>query len=66
MKLPKWVQAIKAVRSKETKVRVRQLASEIGVSKSTASYILFRIRKAGTEESELLNQLYKVIDELDH
>lgn len=65
VELPKWFQALRIFRSRKGRVSVRQLANEIGVNKNTASYILFRIRKADTEESVFLIQLYKVIDEPD-
>jgi len=43
-------------------VSVRQLAQEVGVSKNTASYMIARIRKAVEEESELLQELVRLLD----
>jgi transposase-like protein len=55
--LEKWFLAIHLVLNSSETISVRQLAKEVGVNKNTANYIIARIRKAITEEPELLDQL---------
>ncbi|MFN6516322.1 MAG: transposase [Nostoc sp. CreGUA01] len=57
VELHKWFLAIHLVLSSSGGVSVRQLAKEIGVNKNTACYMIERIRKAMTEELELLQRL---------
>ncbi|MBH8552687.1 transposase [Nostocaceae cyanobacterium CENA357] len=63
VEMPKWFRVIQLFISQPNRFSVRQLASEICVNKNTASYMLSRLRKAVDEEPELLEQLYKAIDE---
>lgn len=57
--LHKWFVAIRLVLHSPGGVSVRQLAREIGVNKNTACYMLERIKKAMTEEAQLLQMLLK-------
>lgn len=50
--LQKWFFAIS-----NTNLSIRKLAAEISVTKDTASFILFRIRNAIKENSELIQKL---------
>ena len=61
IELPQWFQAITVVENSEGKVSVRQLATEIGVNKNTASYMLLRIRKASDEQLDLLNRIVRIV-----
>ncbi|MBD2169429.1 transposase [Calothrix membranacea FACHB-236] len=61
--MSKWFRAIQLFISQPNEFSVRQLASEIGVNKNTAAYMLSRLRKALDEEPDLLEQLYRVINE---
>jgi len=60
VEIPKWVRAINLVMTSTQNISVRQLAKEIEVNKNTASSMLARIRKAMTEEQELLSALIEV------
>lgn len=55
--LHKWFLAIYIVLSSAGGISVRQLAKEIQVNKNTAAYMIARIRKAMTEEQELLQKI---------
>lgn len=61
IELSQWFQAIIVVENSEGKVSVRQLATEIGVNKNTASYMLLRIRKASDEQLDLLNRIVRIV-----
>lgn len=63
VELPKWFRAIGLVMNHSKELSIRQLATEIGVNKNTASYMLVRIRKAALKEPELLNRLWRAIEE---
>lgn len=58
--LEKWFLAIHLVLNSAKGMSVRQLAKEIGVNKNTASYIIARIRKAMTQEMELLQKILEI------
>jgi transposase-like protein len=53
----KWIQAINLVMNSPNSISVRQLAKEIEVNKNTAFYMLERIRKAMTDDPDLLHSL---------
>ncbi|MBD1836912.1 IS1 family transposase [Coleofasciculus sp. FACHB-64] len=55
--LDKWILAIPLVLKSPAGISGRQLAKEIGVNKNTACYMIERIRRAITEEPELLQKL---------
>lgn len=57
VELQTWFLAIRLVMNSSGGISVRQLAKEIGVQKNTAAYIIERIRKAMTQESELLRRI---------
>lgn len=59
VELQKWFVAIHLVLDSPEGISVRQLATEIGVNKNTASYMIERIHQAMTEEQELLKKLVK-------
>lgn len=50
--LQKWFFAMN-----QSNASVRQLANEIGVTKDTASFMIYRIKKAYRENPELINKL---------
>jgi transposase-like protein len=55
--LSKWFKAIQLVLKSQTNITVLKLAIEIGVNKNTASTMITRIRKAVSEEPELLRKI---------
>lgn len=55
--LPKWFLAIYLVLNSQESISSRKLAQKIGVNKNTACYMSARIRKAMTEDRELLEKL---------
>jgi transposase-like protein len=55
--LSKWFKAIHLVLKSRKNITVLELAAEIGVNKNTASSMISRIRKAMSEESELLQKI---------
>lgn len=57
--LSKWFKAIELIMDQSRKVSIRQLATEISVSKNTASYMISRIRNAACEEPDFLLQILK-------
>ena len=63
VELPKWFRAIHLIMNHSKEMSIRQLATEIGVNKNTASYMLVRIHRAALKEPELLNQLYRTIEQ---
>lgn len=58
--LEKWFLAISLVLNSSKVISVRQLAKEIKVQKNTAAFMIFRIRKAMTQELELLQKIVDV------
>lgn len=58
--LQKWFQAIRLILTASSHISVRKLSKEIGVSKNTASYMIFRIRRAMTEELDLLHKIAEI------
>lgn len=58
--LEKWFLAIYLVLNSPKGISVRQLANEIQVQKNTAASMIYRIRKAMAEESELLHKIVDV------
>jgi transposase-like protein len=62
--LPKWFLAISLVFNSRDNLSARQLAKKIGVNKNTAYSMIARIRKAMTEEPELLKKIAQP-EELD-
>ncbi|HBL13743.1 MAG TPA: transposase [Cyanobacteria bacterium UBA11162] len=61
--LEKWFLAIHLVLNSLGGISVRQLAQKIGVNKNTASYMIARIRKAMTQDRELLQQIVEIDSE---
>jgi transposase-like protein len=57
LELSKWFAAIALVLKSSKSITVLQLAAEINVNKNTASYMIVRIRRAMSEEAELLHKL---------
>lgn len=57
--LSKWFLAIELVVNSSTTITVRKLASQVGVNKNTACYLIARIRTAMTEEQELIKNIMK-------
>jgi|SRR5919202_4433270 transposase-like protein len=55
--LQKWFLAIQIVLNSSGDISGRQLAKEIGVNRNTAVYMIKRIRKAMTDEIELVQRL---------
>lgn len=58
--LQKWFLAIPLVLNSQEAISARKLAKKIGVNKNTACYMIARIRKAMTEELELLQKVVEV------
>lgn len=54
--LQKWFLAIQIVLNSSGDISGRQLAKEIDVNRNTAVYMIKRIRKAMTDEIELINR----------
>lgn len=63
--LPKWFKAIPLVLTSPKGISVRKLAKKIGVGKNTAAYMIVRIRKARTEEKQLLEAILTLFDQSD-
>ncbi|HBL13532.1 MAG TPA: hypothetical protein DD379_19475 [Cyanobacteria bacterium UBA11162] len=62
--LSKWFLAISLIFNSQDSLSARQLAKKIGVNKNTAYSMIARIRKAMTEEPELLKKIAQP-EELD-
>ncbi len=61
--LQKWFQAIELVITRSPNISTRKLATEIGVNKNTAAYMLIRIRRAVKEETPLLKSILQTFSE---
>lgn len=62
--LHKWFRAIELVLNLSSPISVRQLAKEIEVSKNTAAFMIYRIRRAMQEEPDFLQNLMMHLGQL--
>ena len=65
VELPKWFKAIKLIMNQSKKVSIRQLAIEIDVTKSTSSYMIFRIQNAIGKEPDFLCQVLTRMEDMN-
>jgi transposase-like protein len=60
VELHKWFIAITLIMDSQMSISVRQLAQKLGVNKNTACYMIERIRKAVSEEDEMLPKIIEI------